>query len=59
MELYPCLTINMLGKISADDILKYFSYSSHKMGFDMSCKLSPWEKLSNPIFWEKNKKKSH
>ena len=28
-------------KIAADDILKYFSYFSQKIGFDISCKLSP------------------
>ena len=27
-------------KISADDILKYFSYFSQKIDFDISCKLS-------------------
>ena len=35
----------MLGKILADDILKYFSYFSEKIGFDISCKLFPNEKL--------------
>ena len=30
------------GKISADDILKYFSL---KTGFDISCKLSPMETI--------------
>ena len=28
-------------KISAEDILKYYSYFSKKIGFDISCKLSP------------------
>ena len=32
------LTLSILGKISADDSLKYFS---QKRGFDISCKLSP------------------
>ena len=31
----------MLGKNSADDILKYFPYFSPKIGFDISCRLSP------------------
>ena len=36
----------MLGKISADDILKYFSYFfPQKIGFDISCKLSPKQKI--------------
>ena len=34
------LKISTLGKISADDILKYLLYFSQKTGFDMSCKLS-------------------
>ena len=33
------LTLGTLGKISADDILKYFSYFSQKTWFDTSCKL--------------------
>ena len=32
------LTLNMLGKISTDNILKYFS---QKTDFDFLCKLSP------------------
>ena len=39
------LTHCMLGKISADDILKYFSYDSYKIGSDTSCKLSPKETI--------------
>ena len=39
------LMLNTLGKFSADDILKYFSYFSLKTGFDVSCKLSPSEKI--------------
>ena len=31
----------MLGIFSADDILRYFSYFSQKIGFDIACKLSP------------------
>ena len=34
------LTLSTLGKISADDILNYFSYFSLKAGLDISCKLS-------------------
>ena len=41
---------SMLGKISADDILKYFlifprKYISQKVYFDSSCKLSPQEAI--------------
>ena len=37
-----CLTlIALLVKISADDILKYFSNFFQKIGFNISCKLSP------------------
>ena len=32
-------------KVSADDILKYCSYFFQKMGFDISCKLSPLETI--------------
>ena len=39
------LKISTLGKISADDILKYLLYFSQKTGFDMSCKLSPMETI--------------
>ena len=46
----------MQGKISADNILKYFSYFSQKIGFDISCKLSPKEyslqEMSKPVFWD-------
>ena len=31
----------MLGKISAYDLMNSFSYISQKIGFDISCKLSP------------------
>ena len=51
-----------LGKISADDILKYFFlffFFFEKIGFDTSCKLSPKEticmKCQNQSSW-KNKK---
>ena len=43
-------------KISADDILKYFSYFSLEVGFDMRCKLSPTICMKCqilPIFWGK------
>ena len=36
--------------------MKYFSYFSQKIGFDLSCKLSPGDNLqerSKPIYWEK------
>ena len=40
-------------KISADNILKYFSYFfSKKTGSDNSCKLSTMDEMSNPVFWE-------
>ena len=39
------LTLCMLGKNSADAILKYFSYFSEKIGYDTSCKLSPKETI--------------
>ena len=34
-----CWTHCMIGKISADDVLKYFSYFSQRIGFGNSCKL--------------------
>ena len=54
----PATTIvshSMLGKISADDILKKtFLIFPQKIGFDISCKLSPkLHELSKPNFWEK------
>ena len=48
-----------LGKISADDKLKYFFLVfSQKMGFDISCKLSPMETICvvKSFFSGKNKK---
>ena len=54
------LYFSMLGKFSADDILKYFSYFSQKLRFDISCKFSQdnLHELSNllcancfPISW--------
>ena len=48
-----------LGKNSADDFLKYFSYFSQKTGFDISCKLSPMEIFymkCQILFFGKNKK---
>ena len=41
--------LSCLGKLSADGILKYFSYFSQKTGLDISDKFS---KISNPVFWE-------
>ena len=37
--------IAFLVKITADDILKYFSYFSQETRFDISCKLSPVETI--------------
>ena len=54
------LTLSMLGKITADDILKYFSYFYRKIGFAISCKLSPQETICmkcQSLFSGKNKKK--
>ena len=51
------LSINV--KLSADNILKYFSYFSQKTGFDISCKLSPLETICMKcqiLFSGKNKK---
>ena len=41
--------------LSADDILKYFSfYFSQKIGFDISCKIGDnLHEMSKPIFLEK------
>ena len=39
------LMLSTLGKFSADDIFKYFSYFSQKTGYDISCKLSPKETI--------------
>ena len=35
--------LSMLGKISADDTLKYFSYLFSELGFDILCNLLPDE----------------
>ena len=56
------LTLEILGKNSADDILKYFIlFFSQKIGFDILCKLSPLgdnlHGMSKSIFWKKKKKK--
>ena len=51
--------LSMLGKISANGNLKYFSYFSQKIGFDISCKLSPEETICmkhQSLFSGKNKK---
>ena len=40
------LRIALWVKFSAEDILKYFSCFSQKIGFDISCKLSPLETIS-------------
>ena len=45
--------------LSADNILKYFSYFSQKTGYDISCRLSPKETICmkcHILFSEKNKK---
>ena len=42
-------------KNSADDTLRYFSYSFQKIGFDISCQLSPYEAICMKIlFSDKN-----
>ena len=43
--------------------MKYFSYFSQKLDFDISCKMSPLDghnlhEMSNPVFWE-NLEKNH
>ena len=46
-------------KNSADHILKYFSYFSQKIDFDIPCKLSPKETICmgcQNLFSRKNKK---
>ena len=47
-------------KISAEDILKYLTFFSQKIGFDILCKLSPSEdylhEMSKPIFWDREQK---
>ena len=51
--------LSTLGKISADDSLKYFSYFFQKTGYDISCKLSPMEAICMKrqiLFSGKNKK---
>ena len=45
VALHNINTLHAGYKNSADDILIYFSYSSQKIGFDISCKLSPKETL--------------
>ena len=48
--------LNILGKIFNKDILKNLSYFSQKIGFDISCKLSPFAWKVKPLFLGKNKK---
>ena len=54
------LTITTLWAFSADDklIMVYFSYFYKKIGFDISCKLSPYETICMKciLFSVKNKK---
>ena len=43
-------------KISAEDILKYFSYFSHKTGqhfMQIVLSADNLHKMSNPVLWEK------
>ena len=56
---FRLLSFIMLGKISADDILKYFLIFPRKLGFVISCKMSGdnLHKMTKPIFWERKKKK--
>ena len=49
---HDLLTLTLLVKFSADDILKYFSYISQKTEFDISSADSLHE-MSNPVFCEK------
>ena len=49
------MKIDTLVKISADNILQYFSYFSQKIDFDISCKLSISMKCQS-LFSGKNKK---
>ena len=57
------LMLSMLGKISADNELKYFFYSSQKISFGISYKLSSWEticmKCQSPFSGVKKKKKKN
>ena len=48
------LTLCMLGKVSADGILKYFSYCYKKIGFDTSCETVCM--MCQILFSRKNKK---
>ena len=50
------LTLNMVGKISADDILKYLPYVYQKTEFDNSWKLSPFAWHVESYFLGENKK---
>ena len=58
------LTFTTLWAHSAEDkLVIFFSYFSHKTGFDISCKLSPMDgdnlhEMSNPVFRKIKKKKS-
>ena len=51
--LHFLLPLSVLGKIAADDILKFFSYFSKKKGFDISCNGDNLHEMSNPVFLEK------
>ena len=44
----PSVSPSILGKMSADDILKYSSYFPQKTGFDIG-------EMSKHVFWVKNK----
>ena len=48
---HPKLRLSTLGKNFSRQ--NSFSYFSLKTGFDISCKLSPQDKMSNLVFWEK------
>ena len=39
------LNAQHVGRVSADDILEYLSYFPHKIGFDITCKLSSKETI--------------
>ena len=55
------VTVTALWANSADDKMIHFLVSSHRIGLDISCKLSPQEticgdnlhEISKPGFWER------
>ena len=54
---------NQMGTIAKVHVTGFFSYIFQKMGFDISCKLSPTDgdnlyEMTKPVFWKKKKKKT-